>query len=60
MGSVAGCFDNAIAESFFATLDETRLAIFDVIEGWYSPHRRHSARGYQSPINFERSHHWNA
>jgi transposase InsO family protein len=72
MGSVGDCFDNAMAESFFATLecellertrfrtlDEARLAIFDFIEGWYNPHRRHSALGYQSPINFERNHHVN-
>jgi len=44
----------------FRTLDEAPLAIFDFIEGWYNPHRRHSALGYQSPINFERNHHVNA
>jgi putative transposase len=67
MGSVGDCYDNAMCESFFATLecellDQTRftthheaeLAIFDFIEGWYNPHRRHSALGYRSPAIFER------
>src|SRR5208283_1120497 len=66
MGSVGDCFDNAMAESFFATLEcellerrsfktqaEARMAVFDFIEGWYNPHRRHSALGYQSPIDYE-------
>ena len=69
MGSVGDCFDNALAESFFATLDcelidrqswkirtEARIAIFDYIEGWYNPHRRHSALGYLSPAAFEARH----
>lgn len=68
MGSVGDCFDNAMAESFFATLEcelidrrvfrtqaEARMAIFEYIEGWYNPHRRHSGLGYLSPLNFERS-----
>jgi putative transposase len=68
MGSVGDCFDNAMAESFFATLEcelidrrvfhtqaEARMAIFEYIEGWYNPHRRHSSLGYLSPLNFERS-----
>ena len=67
MGSVGDAYDNAMAESFFATLErellnrrtfktqaEARLAIFEWIEGWYNPHRRHSALGYLSPINYER------
>ena len=67
MGSVADCYDNAMCESFFATLEcelldqeplrtktEARMAVFDFIEGWYNPHRRHSALGYQSPSAFER------
>ena len=33
---------------------EARLAVFDFIEGWYNPHRRHSALAYESPINYER------
>lgn len=67
MGSVGDCYDNAMCESFFATLEcellarhrfkshrEAAAAIFDFIEGWYNPHRRHSAIGYLSPNNFER------
>jgi len=68
MGAVGDAYDNALCESFFATLEcelldrqrfptqvEARLAVFDFIEGWYNPHRRHSALDYQSPINYERS-----
>ncbi len=67
MGSVGDAYDNALAESFFATLEcelidrcrfrnqaEARLAVFDYIEGWYNPHRRHSAIGYDSPVNYEK------
>jgi len=67
MGSVGDCFDNAMCESFFATLEcelldrsrfetqaEAKMAIFDFIEGWYNPHRRHSSIGYLSPVNYER------
>jgi putative transposase len=67
VGSVGDAYDNAMAESFFATLEtelldrrhfqtpsEARLAIFEFIEGWYNPHRRHSGLGYLSPINYER------
>jgi putative transposase len=67
MGSVGDCFDNAMCESFFATLEcelldrrrfatqsEARLAVFEFLEGWYNPHRRHSAIGYLSPVDFER------
>ena len=67
MGSVGDAYDNALCESFFATLEcelldrhrfqtqaEARLAVFDFIEGWYNPHRRHSALGYLSPLNYER------
>jgi len=39
----------------FQTQAEARMAIFEFIEGWYNPHRRHSALDYQSPINYERS-----
>ncbi len=65
-GSVGDCYDNAMAESFFATLEcelldrrrfrtqaEAKLAIFKFIEGWYNPHRRHSACGNRSPIWYE-------
>ena len=67
MGSVGNAYDNAMAESFFATLErelsnrrrfktqaEARMAIFERLEGWYNPHRRHSALGYLSPVNYER------
>jgi len=40
----------------FPTPTEARLAIFEFIEGWYNPHRRHSALDYKSPINYERRH----
>ena len=66
-GSVGDCYDNAMAESFFATLEcelidrrsfrtqaEARIALFEFIEGWYNPHRRHSDLGYLSPSAFER------
>jgi len=69
MGSVGDAYDNAMCESFFATLEcelldrhrfksqvDARLAVFEFIEGWYNPHRRHSALDYLSPINYERSH----
>jgi putative transposase len=68
MGTAGDCYDNALCESFFATLecellDRTsfpthamaRRELFDYIEGWYNPHRRHSALNYQSPLDFERS-----
>jgi putative transposase len=66
MGSVGDAYDNAMCESFFATLEcelldrrkfktKARMAIFEFIEGWYNPARRHWALGYQSPINYERS-----
>jgi putative transposase len=69
MGSVGDAYDNAMAESFFATLErellsrrrfrsqpEAKMAVFEWIEGWYNPHRRHSALGYRSPVNYERAH----
>ena len=67
MGSTGDCFDNAMAESFFASLEtelldrtffrtraDARLAVFDYIEAFYNPHRRYSALGYLSPTEFER------
>jgi transposase InsO family protein len=67
MGTVGDAYDNAMAESFFATLEcelidrrvwktqtEVRLAMFTWIEAWYNPHRRHSSLAQMSPINFER------
>jgi len=69
MGSVGDAYDNAMAESFFASLEceliarrswktktEARLAVFTWIESWYNPRRRHSGLNYQSPNNFERKH----
>ena len=68
MGSVGDAYDNAMCESFFATLEcelldrqrfttqaDARLAVFDFIEGWYNPRRRHSALDYLSPMIYERS-----
>ena len=68
MGSVGDVYDNAMAESFFATLEceliarrswrtktEARLAVFTWIESWYNPHRRHSALNYLSPITLKGS-----
>jgi putative transposase len=67
MGARSDCYDNAITESFFATLEcelllrssfrthtQARAALFDYIEGFYNPHRRHSALGYRSPAAYER------
>ena len=67
MGRVGNCYDNAMAESFNATIEcellaqrrfrsqrEAALAIFEFIEGWYNRHRRHSALGYRSPADYER------
>ena len=69
MGTVGDAYDNAMAESCFASLEcelldrrtfktqtEARLAVFSWVEGWYNLRRRHSALGYCSPINFERNH----
>jgi len=69
MGSVGDCYDNALCESFFATLecelldrrrfhtrDEARGAVFEYIEGWYNPQRRHSSLGYASPLRYEMVH----
>lgn len=68
MGSSGDCFDNALCESFFATLEcelldqesfrspaQARQEVFAFIEGWYNPHRLHSALNYASPIQFEKS-----
>jgi putative transposase len=67
MGSVGDAYDNAMAESFFASLEtelidrsswrtraDARLAVFDYIEAFYNPRRRHSALGQLSPAEFER------
>ena len=68
VGSVGDAYDNVMCESFFSTLKaellarrrfrshaKARMACFSYIEGWYNPHRRHSALGYVSPVTFERS-----
>ena len=68
VGSVGDAYDNAMAESFFATLEcelldrrslrtqtEAKLAVFEYIEGFYNQRRRHSSLGYRSPVIFERS-----
>jgi transposase InsO family protein len=67
MSRKGDCWDNAVAESFFATLEweliqdsdwhtheEARRAVFDYIEVWYNRQRRHSSLGYRSPADFER------
>jgi len=66
MGSTGDCFDNAVAESFFATLEkdllgrrsfatrqEARTAVFDYIETFYNPIRLHSTLDYRSPVEYE-------
>ena len=68
-GSVGDAYDNALCESFFATLEcelldrrsfrshaEARMAIFEFIEGFYNRRRRHSALGYRSPADYEAAH----
>lgn len=67
MGGVGDCFDNAMMESFFSSLEaevldrnhfrtraEARRAVFSWLEGWYNIRRRHSGVGYLSPQEFER------
>jgi putative transposase len=69
MGTVGDAYDNAMCESFFATLEcelidrvrlrtpqEAETAVFEFIEGWYNPHRRHSALDFKSPMEYELSH----
>jgi transposase InsO family protein len=65
MSRTGNCYDNAVMESFFATLksecvdhrfasrEEARTTIFDYIEIWYNRRRRHSTLGYLSPDDFE-------
>jgi len=68
MGSVGDAYDNAMAESFFSTLEaellsrrrfasqaEARMACFSYIEGWCNPVRLHSGLGYRSPMAYEAS-----
>jgi putative transposase len=69
MGSIGDCFDNALAESFFSSMQvelldrqrwrtrqELANAIFEWIEAFYNPLRRHSGLDYLSPIDYERAH----
>jgi putative transposase len=70
MGSRGDCFDNAVAETFFATLTKElllrqpcwptraglRSAIFDYVEAFYNPSRLHSTLGYRSPVEYEAAH----
>jgi putative transposase len=68
IGRRGDAFDNALAESFFATLetelidrhtfktrDQARLAVFEYLEGFFNPRRRHSALGYLSPAEYEQN-----
>ncbi len=69
MSRVGNCYDNAVMESFFATLKaecaprpfagraQARTAIFEYIEAWYNRQRLHSSLGYRSPLEFEQSGH---
>jgi putative transposase len=69
MGTVGDAYDNAMCESFFGTLEcelldrrrfhsqvEARMAVFDYLEGFYNPRRRHSALDYKSPMEYETTH----
>ena len=70
MGSIGDCYDNAVCESFHASLKkelilrqpwptraQARSATFEYIEGWFNPRRRHSTLGYLSPADYEAQHH---
>jgi transposase InsO family protein len=70
MSRKANCYDNALVESFFATLktecfghqqplthQQARLMVFDYIETFYNPKRLHSALGFKSPVDFEKQFH---
>jgi putative transposase len=69
MSRRGNCWDNAVSESFFATLktelvmnaawairEDARGALFRYIEMWYNRRRRHSSLGYLTPLEFERLH----
>ena len=69
MGTIGDCYDNSVAEAFFSglqrelldqhhwpTREDLATAIFDWIETWYNPHRRHSYNDWLSPIDFEQLH----
>lgn len=70
MSRSGDCWDNAVMESFFSTLktertsrknypsrDEARADVFDYIERFYNPRRRHSTLGYLSPVDYEKAAH---
>lgn len=67
MSRIGDCWNNAVVESFFATLTKellleerfatraaARRAVFEFIEIWYNRQRRHSSLGYRTPIEFEK------
>jgi putative transposase len=69
MGSIGDCYDNSMMESFWGTMQlelldsrkwstrsELATAIFEWIECWYNPRRRHSSIGMHSPVDFEAHH----
>ncbi len=69
MGSIGDCFDNSVVESFFGTLqvelldqgrwqsrEQLALAVFEWIEAWYNPRRRHSYCSMLSPADYEAAH----
>ena len=69
VGRTGVCYDNAVAESFFATLKKElihlrpwptlahlRVAVFEYIESYYNRRRRHSTIDYDTPIEYERKH----
>jgi putative transposase len=69
VGRTGICYDNAVAESFFATLKKElihihpwptlahlRVAVFEYIESYYNRRRRHSTIGYDTPIEYEQKH----
>jgi transposase InsO family protein len=73
VGMAGQCWDNAVAESFFATIKRElidtrawrtraglRSAIFDYIEGWYNTRRLHSSLSYLSPAEYEATIHHHA
>ncbi len=66
MGTIGDCFDNSVAEAFFSILQRELLdqhdwnsrdqlvgAIFEWIEAWYNPHRRHTYNNDLNPIDYE-------
>ena len=69
MRPAGDCWDNAVVESFFATLKtelvrdarwatrtQARAELAQYLDGWYNYERRHSSLGYLSPVEYERQH----